>query len=140
MSALGFDLAEFEKELASGVYDHLKPVQAKRAQLKSVKRIAPANQVAASVLNSAVPEPTEIPKAVALVNQELEIHCGFCGCVHTFITARSVRRQYKNGRSHFATLTEEVEKEVAKLLLPTEKMLTKMSVIDCDNCREAEDF
>lgn len=146
-SELGFDLAEFEAELKEGKYDHLVPAKvkkpAKKAQLKLVTKAKPHpkhNSTAHELLNAAPEHVTEIPKAVAIVLQELEIHCAFCSCIHTFITAKSVRRQYKNGRSSFAAITETVEKEIALLHLPTEKMLTKMSVLDCDNCREAEDF
>lgn len=147
-SELNFDLAEFEAELKAGKYDHLIPAKVKKqkkAQLKLVTKPKPHpkhNSTAHELLNSIPEQVTEIPKAVAIVSQELEIHCSFCSCVHTFITTRSVRRQYKNGRSSFAAITETVEKEIAALpqALPTEKMLTKMSVLDCDNCREAEDF
>lgn len=148
MSDLGFDLAEFEAELASGMYDHLKPVQVKKAvkaQLKVVKKTKPKfNSTAHELLNAAPDHVTEIPQIVGYMQQELHITCSNCDCVHSFTLDTKVKRQYKNGRIHFVPHTETVAKEISALgighTLEVEKMASEMTVVECDNCREAEDF
>ena len=136
-SELGFDFDEFVAELASGKYDHLK--KALPAKGASVAKAA-KKPLAKKILEQVVDLPViEIPKIVAYSIQELDMVCQ-CGCISSFGLVKNVKRQYKNGRISYDR-AENYVKETAGLQLPTEKLTSKMEVMQCPNCNSTdEDF